>query len=410
MHEANDRRVSDRYRQVIRGYSLKMSRPDIAYISVVHPLHDHRFVYKQCRGLAENGFSVDYYVQAPQACVINGIKIKPLKSYRYRVMRFLSTFLLAPGIISRKYDAIHLVDPELLPLGILIKIFTRIIVIFDAHEDYVDFMKRKHYLNRLTRSFFSSGIKLILNLSGILLDGFVFADDGTADEFKKIPSDRKSFFYNFPVRSMFSGKQNPWESREYDIVFLGTMSRTSGTFIMLEAVTLLKIKHSALKCLFIGEPGSEIKQQVAEYTDKNNLSSCVNFTGKLPHSDVPDFLQKCKVGLIGLVDIPKFHKNIATKMFEYMASGIPVVSSDLPPERKYIVSGRTGFLIEPENPRAMAEAVDRIISNRELWQYMSQECCTHMAEQGYFAEDEIKKLVLFYKYLLLHRRKLFCAG
>ena len=105
----------------------------IAYVSVVHQLHDHRFLYKQCKGLADNGFDVVYYVQADCEQTINNVKIIPLSIPVNRLKRFLSTFKLFGRLQKKKYDAIHLVDPELLPVGILLKWFTQSVIVFDAH-------------------------------------------------------------------------------------------------------------------------------------------------------------------------------------------------------------------------------------------------------------------------------------
>ncbi|MHC4154181.1 MAG: glycosyltransferase family 4 protein [Planctomycetota bacterium] len=382
----------------------------IAYVSVVHPLHDHRFLYKQCRGLADNGFHVDYYVQSSEESVINNVHIKPLKSHVSRVRRFLSTFGLLPKLVKGKYDAIHLVDPELLPLGMILKLLSKPVILFDAHEDYVHFMQHKHYLNSFVSKAFSFGIKFLLYISSLMLDGFVFADKGTAEQFKKVPPDRKSFFYNFPLLSMFPDKPQNWPSRKYDVVLLGTMSRTSGIFVILEAVSIVKSRFPPLKCFFIGQVGDELKPQVDEYIQQHDLSECVEFTGRLPHGDVPNLLQQCKVGLVGLLDMPKFSRNIATKMFEYMACGIPVVSVDLPPERLFMVHGEQGYFVPPEDPQAMADAVYKIISEPELGRKMAENCREHLLKQGYYAEKEIDKLAEFYDYILAHPRRRLCGS
>jgi len=386
------------------------TKAKIAYISVVHPLHDHRFLYKQCKGLADNGFDVEYYVKAEKNCVINNVKIIALKQHSNRLKRFLSIFSILPKLIKGRYNAVHLVDPELLPLGMLLKLFTKSVIVFDAHEDYVNFMSHKYYLPSFLTAAFSLGVKFILYLSSLMLDGFVFADEGTAEEFRKLPPARKLLFRNFPLLSLFPDEPKNWTARKYDVVFVGTMSQTGGIFVMLEAVNIVKDKYPPLKCLFIGQPGGEIKQQVDEYLRQNDMGEHIEFTGRIPHADVPNLLQQCKIGLIGLLDMPKFHKNIATKMFEYMASGIPTISSDLPPERKYIVSGECGYLVPPGDPAAMAEAISNILSNPELGQRISEACRRYIVDERYFAENEIEKLVKFYKYLLAHRRRPLCAS
>jgi glycosyltransferase involved in cell wall biosynthesis len=48
------------------------------------------------------------------------------------------------------------------------------------------------------------------------------------------------------------------------------------------------------------------------------------------------------------------------KMFEYMASGVPLVSSDLPVLREVLEEGRNALLVAPSDPQAWVAAVDRL--------------------------------------------------
>jgi glycosyltransferase involved in cell wall biosynthesis len=382
----------------------------IAYVSVVHPLHDHRFLYKQCSGLVRHGFAVDYHVQHDAETVLQGVKIRPLSPPCGRLWRFLGTFKLLPRLVRTRYAAYHLVDPELLPLGLALKVFTRGRVVFDAHEDYVDFMRHKHYLPGPVGMVCSWGIRLVLNISSRVLDGFVFADDGTAGLFGGMAPESKAMFYNFPLRSMFPEQPAEWNSRRYDTVFLGTMSETSGTWVILEAIRLLKQRNRFIRCLFIGMPEARLKGGVMHFVEENGLRENVEFTGRLPHSDIPVLLQECKVGLVGLLDLPKFHRNIATKMFEYMASGIPVVSSDLPPERRFIMDGQTGLFFQPGNSIAMADVIHGILNDPGRGQQMSKNARDHMIRENYFAEGEIEQLAGFYSRLLSRFPGGCCAG
>jgi glycosyltransferase involved in cell wall biosynthesis len=375
----------------------------IAYVSVVHPLHDHRFLYKQCSGLVNHGYTVDYHVRHEREEVIQGVSIKPLRPPQSRLRRFVSTFSLLPGLLKPSYVAYHLVDPELLPLGMVLKARTRRLVVFDAHEDYVDFIKHKHYLRGPAGGALSVGMRFLLHASSRALDGFVFADKGTAGMFKGMPEARKCLFYNFPLRSMFPEELSPWGERPYDLVFLGTMSRTSGIWVILDAVKLLKVRRPGVKCLFIGIPGEELRQEVFRFVEEQQLRANVEFTGRLPHGDVPLLLQRCKVGIVGLLDLPKFHSNIATKLFEYLASGIPVVSSDLPPEREFIPDGECGKFYKPGDAAGMADAIDFILSRNGCGPRMSANARRHVLERNYFAEGEIAKLAGFYSNLLAIR-------
>ncbi len=54
------------------------------------------------------------------------------------------------------------------------------------------------------------------------------------------------------------------------------------------------------------------------------------------------------------------------KLFEYLASGRPVVASDLPSLREVLSHGRNGWLVAPDDPKALAEGIERVINDPEL--------------------------------------------
>lgn len=377
----------------------------VLYISVVHPLHDHRFIYKQCKGLAEAGFDVSYMnAKAEKEDIIEKTRVIPIRGSSTRFKRFLSTFLLLPYLLKSRHDVIHLVDPELLPVGVIIKLLTRKIIIFDAHEDYFSFISQKYYIKGISGKLIHWAAKATIYISSKILDGFVFADESTAEIFK-MPQERKCIFYNFPSRSLFPEDISiSWENRPYDLVLVGTMSKTSGIFVLLEATKILKERYPQIKLLLIGQVDENISSQVKLFIEQNNLTDNIEITGRIPHHEVPARLKKCKIGCISLLDLPKFHKNIATKLFEYMALGLPVVSADLPPERKYIKEGKTGLFFTPGDPQSMAEAIDKILSDKKLWAEMAANARRYMIENNLFAENEMAKLVEFYKRLLNYKQ------
>jgi glycosyltransferase involved in cell wall biosynthesis len=372
----------------------------IAYVSVVHDLHDHRFLYKQCRGLVNFGFNVDYFVSAKKPEVIEGVKICPIKRPKRRLKRFIFTFSLAARLMDSRYAAVHLVDPELIPLGILLKIISNKVVLFDAHEDYLSFMSHKYYLNPFLAKVMEIGLGFLLRLSSVVFDGFVFADSETADLYSYMSDRKKCIFYNFPMLSMFPENNLPWRQREFEVCYLGTISVTRGIFVMIEALGVVKKQLPRLRSIFIGELDAYLSDSVNESLQRLGLENNVEFTKRIPHAMVPELLCNCKIGLIGLQDLAKFRRNIATKMFEYMACGVPVVSSDLPPERKFMDEGKQCIFVPPGESKKIAEAILSILGNPNLGTSMSTRCREQIVQKGFFAEEEIKKFALYYEKIL----------
>lgn len=54
------------------------------------------------------------------------------------------------------------------------------------------------------------------------------------------------------------------------------------------------------------------------------------------------------------------------KMFEYLAAGVPIISSDLPVLREVLIDGRNSLLVTPDSPDAWVSALDILVANPEL--------------------------------------------
>jgi glycosyltransferase involved in cell wall biosynthesis len=376
----------------------------ICFVTTVHPLHDHRFLYKECRALADAGHEVTFAVTTDEPAVMNGIDLVPLPKPASRFKRFLNAcnvFGMLRRLLRIDAEVYHLVDVELLPVGLAIKWFTGRQVVYDAHEDIASFMTMKSYLPFPLGHIAKYLIVLLEWLAAARFDALVLADPGVAEDHRAMPEARKHIFYNVPPLSLFTGPATPWKDKAYDVTFLGSMSYTSGTLVLLDAIAELHRRGRAVRALFIGKPSlAHFDQHVAE----RNLQESIEVTGRLTYDQIPALLDSCRIGLIGLLDLPKFQKNIATKMFEYWAMGLPVISPDLPPERRYLQPGLNGLLAKPGQPSSFADAIESLLSDPDQGQRMGQQARSHLMEQGWYAEKEMEKLAAFYAWLLEHPR------
>lgn len=92
----------------------------------------------------------------------------------------------------------------------------------------------------------------------------------------------------------------------------------------------------------------------------------VIFMGHRSHKDIPYWLRAADVLILpnsAKYDISKYWTS-PLKLFEYMASGRPIVASDLPSIRE-VLNESNAILIEPDNPKALAEAIEYIFYNNE---------------------------------------------
>jgi hypothetical protein len=65
-------------------------------------------------------------------------------------------------------------------------------------------------------------------------------------------------------------------------------------------------------------------------------------------------------------------KNIPTKMFEYWALGLPVIASNLPPIRSFLIDGKNGLLFNASDPKDLARAIEWLLSHTSAGKKMGE--------------------------------------
>jgi glycosyltransferase involved in cell wall biosynthesis len=64
--------------------------------------------------------------------------------------------------------------------------------------------------------------------------------------------------------------------------------------------------------------------------------------------------------------------NLPTVIMEAMATGLPVVSTRIGGIPEMVIDNETGFLLRPDDPVALADAIEKVINDRSLGQKLGQ--------------------------------------
>jgi glycosyltransferase involved in cell wall biosynthesis len=141
-------------------------------------------------------------------------------------------------------------------------------------------------------------------------------------------------------------------------MFVGAFRAWHGAIALVHAIRQLHARgREDIRAVLIGEgPELDRVRRAAE-----GLSG-VTFTGPLPHEQIPACLAAADIG-VAPFDVAA-HRPLARefywsplKVFEYMASGLPVVAPALPRLGALVEHGREGVLYEPPTPAALADAL-----------------------------------------------------
>src|SRR5690606_34775708 len=189
------------------------------------------------------------------------------------------------------------------------------------------------------------GVKVIEFLASKTFTGFIDSDPAIYKFHTFMPKQKKMIFYNMALKSQFNSPEINRDNKNFDFTVLGSMSVRTGVLDVLKAVAQLNQEGKNVKLKLIGDPSIDQKlfAQIQEVIQESNIQDQVVITGRVPYFEIPFQLADCKVGIIPLLNIPKFQNNIATKQFEYMASAMPVIATDLPPQQIFIKDNFNGL-------------------------------------------------------------------
>lgn len=137
-----------------------------------------------------------------------------------------------------------------------------------------------------------------------------------------------------------------------------------GQRYFVEAAALLSEKRPDLLCYLLGE--GEQHQELATLADSLGIGDRVHLMGY--RADAVDLMQAMDIVL--LPSIAK--EGLGLCLVEASGLGKPVIGSDAPGIKEVIEPERTGLLVPPGDARALADAMDRLLADRDLRERMGQ--------------------------------------
>ncbi len=158
---------------------------------------------------------------------------------------------------------------------------------------------------------------------------------------------------------------------KFIVAYIGTMGNAHGLETILKCAA--HVRDSAPECVFlvVGE-GAE-RQRFLAQLEEARLENVV-VLDQQPREQVPGLIAACDACLVLLKASDVFRTVIPTKMLEFMSCARPVVLGVDGQARQLLESASAGIAIPPEDPVALAEAIERLRS--------APENCAQFGESG----------------------------
>ena len=172
--------------------------------------------------------------------------------------------------------------------------------------------------------------------------------------------------------------KEPKEPRGFTIGYAGHLYPWKGVELVVEAVAALPDARG----LIVGGHDKEPDlARVKDFAAQLNCATRITFTGMLPPRAVPAKLAEADV--LVLPNPRSAMSNAYTsplKLFEYMASGRPIVASDLPSLREVLRHGANAILVEPGNPQALVAGIEQIKKDAALGERLAAQALRDVGE------------------------------
>ena len=376
-----------------------MGKKRIIFVHTTGAWWDHRYYFKQMPALQEEFADITYMIKEDSSindCVFDLVTLTEKRIRWARRTGGINLFFL---LFKSKHDAVQLCNIELLPVGILLGIFSRKKVFYDCREDhYHAMLHSKVWFPKWLRYCLGFGVKIIEFFASKTFTGFIDSDPAIYKFHNFVPKSKKMIFYNMALKTQFSSSEIDRRNKNFDFTVLGSMSVRTGVLDVVKAVANLNQlgRHVTLK--LIGDPSSDKKLfgQITQVIKNANIQDKIKITGRVPYFRIPFELADCKIGIIPLLDIPKFRNNIATKQFEYMASEMPVIATDLPPQQLFIKDDFNGLHYQPGNVEELMSGMTRFLDNPSESKRMGENAVNKI-KHNWNSESQQIKYIEFYK-------------
>jgi glycosyltransferase involved in cell wall biosynthesis len=196
-----------------------------------------------------------------------------------------------------------------------------------------------------------------------------------------------------PVLPPSTGDEHPPTA-----VFLGSFRNWHGAIDFVKAGAMLLAMGRGYRFLLVGDGPERAHAETLAAAWPGSF----RFLGAVPYEEVPALLRQAHVGVAPFTRTPHPALQAAgffwspLKIYEYMAAGLPVVTTDIPPLRHIIREGQEGALFHEDTVSDLAAAMDRVLRDPAAAWAMGQRARARVVE-GYswqFHCAELERLLV----------------
>jgi colanic acid/amylovoran biosynthesis glycosyltransferase len=155
------------------------------------------------------------------------------------------------------------------------------------------------------------------------------------------------------------------------ILTIGRLIAKKGFADLIRACGVLAERGTSCRCEIIGE--GPLEQELRDQAKQLNLDTQITFSGAQPQHQIRQRLAAANVFVLpSIVDAEGGSDNLPTVIMEAMATGLPIISTNVGGIPEMVIQNETGFLVQPGDVSGLAHAIEKVANDRSLAEKFGQ--------------------------------------
>lgn len=288
-------------------------------------------------------------------------------------------------IIFNQYDYILSNDLDTLPASFIASKLKKKTLVYDSHELFSEGPELqgrsfvKGFWTRL-EDFFLPRIKNSYTVSQSISDYYNSKYNSNFGVVRNVPL----------LERKIIKKEVKFPTTNKTVLYQGVLNPGRGIKPMIKALHFL----SNVDLIIIGY--GKVEAELVQFVKDQLLDNRVHFLGRIPHEVLPNYTQKADVGMVLEEPLGKsFEFSLPNKLFDYIHAELPMVSGNLVEIKNIIETYNVGLVIENYQPEIIAKTIERLITDKELYQQIKEQ--QKKVKHLFCWEKEQQKLENYFK-------------
>jgi phosphatidylinositol alpha-mannosyltransferase len=188
-----------------------------------------------------------------------------------------------------------------------------------------------------------------------------------------------------PLPEFQDGKTN--------LLFVGRLENRKGLEYLLKAYRLIKPDYPDSRLIIVG-PGTRLRHKYEKNVSESGLPDVI-FAGRVDYQDLPRYYRTADIFCAPATG----HESFGIVLLEAMATGKPVIASNISGYAGVVTDGVEGILVPPKQEVPLAQAISGLMQNKALCRQMGEKGRLKSQDYGW---DKISRRVLdcYFKLLI----------